>query len=235
MLLPLNCIYANHTSDSLIKIYLFPGQSSDYRLFSKLNLGSEYQTIPINYPVPDQNVSMDSYASLLVEQIDTNSAYIFIGVSLGGMISTELTNILTPLKTIIISSAKNRSELPFRYRILKYIPIYKIIPATFFKAGIFIAQPLFEPDRKHDKDTFVNMLRAKNPRFLKFSTGMIVNWNHKGVNENIIHIHGTNDHTLPYRRIIADYTIQDGSHMMVLTRAEEVNQILNSILLSINE
>ncbi len=223
-------LYSTLHPDSPTTIYLFPGQGSDHRIFGKLNICDGYTMVNIRYPVPQRNETMSSYALTLAGQIDTTVPYIIIGVSLGGMISTELSDYLDPHTTIIISSAKSRSEIPCRYRFLKYFRIYKIIPAPLFKIGALIAQPLFEPDRKNEKEIFISMLKAKNPVFLKRSTEMIVNWDHTKNNRNIIHIHGTGDHTLPYRRITANYTIQGGSHMMVLTCADEVNRIINSIL-----
>jgi hypothetical protein len=46
----------------------------------------------------------------------------------------------------------------------------------------------------------------------------------------MIHIHGTDDHTLPIKNVKADYIIEGGSHMMVLTRGEEINQLIIKIL-----
>jgi pimeloyl-ACP methyl ester carboxylesterase len=225
-----SCSVFGQTGDSLLKVYLFPGQGSDYRLFSKLDLGKKYDTIYIHYPVAERNISLEDYSKLLIRQIDTSGNFILIGVSLGGMICTELTDILHPAKTIIISSAKQRSELPFRYRILKTLPIYLLIPAGLIKAGAFVAQPIVEPDRKLVRDTCIHMLKAKSPAFLKQSITMIVKWKRTTSNDAIIHIHGTHDHTIPFRRINADYSIENGSHFMILTRSEEINKLILFIL-----
>jgi surfactin synthase thioesterase subunit len=67
---------------------------------------------------------MYSYAKKLSHQIDTTQPFILIGVSLGGMLATEMTDFIQPEKTIIISSAKNKYELPHRYRFQNIVPIY---------------------------------------------------------------------------------------------------------------
>ncbi len=59
---------------------------------------------------------------------------------------------------------------------------------------------------------------------------MILNWNRKNFKPGIIHIHGSNDHTLPLANIKADYTIKNGSHMMTLTKGDEINILINDIL-----
>src|SRR4051812_45165627 len=102
-------------------IYLFPGQGSDERIFSRLKFDSTYKTVNVKYPVPARGTTLKQYAAQISQQIDTTNAYIFIGMSLGGMICSELSETFHPKKTIVISSAKCRSELPFRYRFQKKI------------------------------------------------------------------------------------------------------------------
>ena len=205
-------------------LYLFPGQGSDERIFSNIRFDSTYKIVNILYPVPEKGTSMKNYALILKKQIDTTGNYSFIGVSLGGMLCSELTDVLHPKKVIIISSAKCRKELPFRYRFQKSIAIYKLFPKGAIKFGARMLQPIVEPDRKKNKATFKSMLKNKNAKFLKRSVNMIIRWDKKTYNENIIHIHGTKDHTLPIRKTKPTISVQKGSHMMTLTRAKEIEK-----------
>jgi pimeloyl-ACP methyl ester carboxylesterase len=214
-------------------IYMFPGQGADYRQFKNLTLDERFATVFIHYPVPHKGSDMREYACQLLDQIDTSRSVILLGVSLGGMLCTELTDLIHPERTIIISSAKCRSELPSRYQFMQDYPVYKALPKNLIKAGSLIAQPLFEPDRKHGKATFKAMLRDKDPAFLKRTISMIVNWDRISFSDQIVHIHGNNDHTLPLKKVSAQYIIKDGSHMMVFTRAAEISAIVNHILSSI--
>lgn len=220
-----------HYSQSTKRAYLFPGLGSDERIFGKITLDSSYQLIHISYPIPEKNSTIKQFSQSLCEQIDTSGTYILIGVSIGGMICTELSDFINPAKVIIISSAKCRSELPFRYRFQKLIPLNKITPKGLMKAGAKILQPIVEPDRNKNKATFKSMLHKKNKTYLKRSVNMIVNWSRTTYDTTIIHIHGTKDHTLPIRCVNAGYVIEKGSHMMALTRGEELNTLILSILL----
>lgn len=211
-------------------LYLFPGQGSDERIFSKIHFDSTYKIVNIHYPIPEKKTTLKEYARLLIDQIDTNERYSIIGVSLGGMICSELTEFMLPEKIIVISSAKCRSELPMRYRFQKHIPIYKIIPKGMIKAGAQVLQPIVEPDRKKFKTVFKSMLKGKDKTFLKRSVGMIINWDKNTYSEKIVHIHGTRDHTLPIRKLTPTIIINKGSHMMTLTRAEEIGKIVNELL-----
>lgn len=211
-------------------VYFFSGQGSDERIFEKIYLNTNFQIVHINYPIPKKGATMAEYAREISLQIDTTQKYIFIGVSLGGMICSELVDFLTPEKIIVISSAKCREELPFRYRFQKSVPLNKIIPGKLIKIGAQVLQPFVEPDRSKNKDVFKSMLKNKHAIYYKRTVNMIINWNRERANSKIIHIHGTNDHTIPIRNVQVNFIIDKGSHMMTLTRGEEINNLIQSIL-----
>lgn len=211
-------------------IYLIPGQGSDARLYKNLTIDSSYEVRHILYSIPKKGDKMIDFAKTLSVQIDTTSPFILIGVSIGGMLSSEINEFLNPLKTIIISSAKCRNELPNRYTFQKKLPIYKLIGGRLAKVGAKIMQPIVEPDRNKDKATFKSMLNDKDPKFLKRTIKMILEWSKVEYNSNIIHIHGNNDKTIPIKNVGYDYLIENGSHMMALTRGNEISKIINRII-----
>ena len=218
------------TPKSKPTIYFLAGQGADHRLFQKLELAETYKIEHINYTVPEKGMTMTDYAEELATQIDTTKPFILIGTSLGGMLTTEMNEFLSPEKTIIIASAKSRDELPFRYRFQKKFPIYKLVTPKMAWLGAFVMQPLVEPDRNKEKDTFKQMLKDKDPLFLDRTIEMIINWNRTSYSEDIVHIHGNKDHTIPIRNIKYDFLVDKGSHMMTLTKALEISHIIVSIL-----
>ena len=217
-------------NDDSITVYLIPGQGSDHRLYKNLVINRKFKVRHIQYFTPDKGCDLPTFALELAKQIDTNERFVLIGTSLGGMLATEISTFTSPEKTIIISSAKNALELPKRYRFQQKFPIYKLVGARLSKAGARCLQPIVEPDRKKEKEVFKAMLRAKDPLFLKRTITMIINWKRTKTPQNIIHIHGDSDHTLPIRCVTWDYKLEKGSHMMMLTRAEELSTLLNAIL-----
>ncbi len=72
------------------------------------------------------------------------------------------------------------------------------------------------------------MLSKKDRTYLKRSINMIINWNKKDCSKNIIHIHGFQDHTIPKRNVNPTYIINEGSHMMIYTKGDEINKIINN-------
>lgn len=215
---------------SQVVVYLFPGQGADYRQYRDLSFPEGYDTVHIAYPVPDKRESMADFAGRFIPLIDQSVPYMLVGVSLGGMICTELADVLHPEKVILISSAKAAFELPGRYTFMGKTHLNRIIPKGLVKAGARTLQGIVEPDRKYDKETFRDMLKKKDAAYLKRTADMIVNWERDSYPYSIIHIHGNADHTIPFKNVSCDYMIEDGSHMMVLSRADEISRIIAEIL-----
>jgi len=213
-----------------MKIYLISGQGADHRLFSKLSLDPKFNINYIHFEIPKKGSSMCDYGHQLSAQIDATQPFILIGVSIGGMIATEINEILKPTQTIVISSAKTYKELPQLYTIQRKLKIHKLIPGRFSKIAAQVLQPIFEPARKTEKEIFKQMLKDKDPIFLKRTIDMIVRWDRKSYDDSIISIHGDNDNTIPIRNVSVDHIVENGSHLMILTKANELSTLLNKIL-----
>lgn len=214
-----------------IPVYLIPGQGGDGRLFNNLTLPAGFETKHVIYERPEEGMSMQAYARQLIKQIDTTNKFILIGVSLGGMLATEMSELVDADKVIIISSAKGRHELPGRYTFQRKFPIYKLVSPKTAKFGAKLLQPIVEPDRQKEKETFKAMLRDKDAIFLRRTIEMIMHWNRTEAPKNIIHIHGDKDHTIPIRKVAYDILVPGGSHMITLTRGEEISRLVEGVLL----
>ncbi len=212
-------------------VYFFQGQGSDSRLFDSIQLKEGFEKKCIEYGTPGKGVTMEGFARELSAQIDTTQPYVLVGTSLGGMLCTEMAEFLKPEKVILISSASNRKELPFRYRFQRVVPIYMIVPGFVMVGCARILQPIVEPDRNKNKETFKSMLKEKDRVYMSRTVKMIMRWKRTSNSAQIHKIHGENDHTIPFRNIQnVEFAIENGSHMMTLTRGREISQILNQIL-----
>lgn len=213
-------------------IYLLPGLGADHRLFNGLSI-TGHKLVHITFPVPAPGQSMASYAKEIAKQIDTSEKFILIGVSLGGMISCELATILHPHKVILISSARCSDEIPKLYKFHGRTGINRLIPGWVLKYAAYLLQGIFEPDSWNARKHFRAMLLEKPAIYFKRTVDMIVNWERTESNPDIIHIHGSGDRTLPFHLVKPHHEVKGGSHMMVYTRAKEVNKILNAVLAQI--
>ena len=225
------CLFSqlSFAQNDKVHVYLIPGQGSDYRLYKNITLDDPFQMHYVHHQEPAEGSSLQEYAALLFQQVDTSQAFILVGVSLGGMLAVEMNEWCDPLKTVVISSAKTRNELPFRYRFQRYLPIYKNVPGEISKQGALLLQPIVEPDRDQAKEVFVSMLQSKSPTFYERTIAMIMEWDRTTSPEGIIHIHGENDHTIPIRNVAFDHALETGSHMMTLTEGEKITALLHKI------
>lgn len=217
-------------SDSL-DLYLLPGQGGDHRLFDNFAPDGPYRLRHIRYHRPQQGQTMREYARELCQQIDTTRRFALIGVSLGGMFATEMSTLLPDERTVVISSAKNRTELPAQYRFQRRVPIYKLVPPRVALFGAKVLQPIVEPDRRREAATFKAMLRDKDPIFLRRTIQMIMQWERTETPDGVYAIHGGRDHTIPLRNLEYDFLMHDGSHMIVLTRGPEVSRLVEFALM----
>lgn len=211
-------------------LYLFPGQGSDSAIFSKMNFPDSFTLKYMELMTPSKGEMLPEYAQRFISQIDTAEKYSLIGVSLGGMICSELADVLEPEKVILISSAKCASELPSRYRFQQKVRLNRAIPASWYRGGALLLQPLVEPDRNKEKDTFKRMLKSKDKVYMKRAVDMIINWQKETYNTDIIHLHGDNDNTIPIKNVKPTVIIEGGSHMMALTRGEEIGKLIDEQL-----
>lgn len=235
--LPILCIlfltHASIAQNKITTVYLLSGQGSDERIFKNLSFDSAYNIRYLPYLLPEEDENMHDFAYRMSKQIDTTSPFVIIGVSLGGMIATEMTSFISPEKVILLSSASSSDEIPKQYSFFRKSALHKEIPAWVFKNATYILQPSYEPDRNFERATCQDMIKDKNALFMKRATHLIVTWTRteaENAGKSIVQIHGDIDHTLPIKNITADYIIKNGSHMMTLMNAVEISDLLLIIL-----
>jgi pimeloyl-ACP methyl ester carboxylesterase len=114
-------------------IYIISGLGADRRAFSKLVFPPEISVIHLDWIPPAANESLINYARRLGERIDQTAPYYLIGLSFGGMLATEITRIMNPIHTFLISSIATYKELPWYYRAAGSISLQKAIPVGLLK------------------------------------------------------------------------------------------------------
>jgi pimeloyl-ACP methyl ester carboxylesterase len=209
-------------------IYIFTGLGADERVFHKINF-ENYNAIHIKWISPLQNETIEAYALRLTQQI-TTSLPILVGLSFGGMVAVEVAKHIATEKIILISSSKNKTEIPFYYKLAGKMKLHKIIRAKFLVRANKITNKIFSVRSSEDKKIISSMMGASDIVFLNWAIDKIVHLKNEVVHKNLIHIHGTADRILPIRFINADIVIKGGTHLMIMNKAAEVQQkILEAI------
>ncbi len=216
-----------------MKIILIPGLGYDCRIFENLDL-SGFDVEHLNWIAPKTNEKIHAYSQRLFSTLkNTSEKVILIGHSLGGIVSQEIANVHNIEKIILISSIKSRKELPFSFKLVKPLRL-----DIFFTKRICIKTVKFW-GKSHGFETdteqhlFKSMLENQTNRYLQWALRELSSWHEPTIpsHTEIVHIHGNNDKTLPYKLVHkTDFTIENGTHICVLKKASEITKLIQNII-----
>lgn len=211
------------------KVILIPGLGADCRIYKNIDFAG-YDLVNIVWIEPDRNDTLASYAQKLIDHYHITSSSIVIGNSLGGMLAIEIAKKINLSKTILISSIKTAEEMPKSFKWYRRIPLYKLMPRGLIgRLGIFVKVVMGQMSA-NDQWLFIDMLKHTPPRFVKWAMGAILKWDNQIVPGNVYHITGDRDLIFPHERIKGATILKNGTHIMILNRAKEINQWLKNIL-----
>ena len=221
--------------NSLKDIYCISGLGADERVFQKLNFQG-YQPVHICWIEPEPRERISDYARRLTKQIRSESP-ILIGLSFGGLIAMEIAKQIDTEKVILISSAKDRQEIPFYFQLFRFFPIYRLLPAQLMLwLGQLIASWFFSLETIDERQLFRAILFDTDAKFMKWAVDRVVTWKNELVPDNVFHIHGESDRIFPIPFVEADFCIAKGGHFMIMNRAEYVSELIQKIVdLPLNE
>jgi len=190
-----------------------------------------YQSVYLDWIRPLANEGFEDYAKRFSQSISRDEEFVLVGLSFGGMLASELAKIVSPKKLIIISSLSSYKELPWYFKLAGKLGIHKIISPSLYKRAT-VMNRFMGAGNKEMKSIVYSYVNNIDPAFIRWSLNVIVHWAHTERLSDLVHIHGSNDHLLPYRYVKADYMIKNGGHLMVMNKADEVNSILQEVLRS---
>ena len=215
--------------NSLKNIYCISGLGADERVFQKLQFEG-YQPIHICWLEPEKGESIADYARRLTAQIKSERP-ILIGLSFGGIIAVEMAKHIDTEKIILISSTKNEREIPFYFKIFRWLPIYQILPAQLMLwFGRLFASWFFSLETVAERKLFEAVLFDTNARFFKWAIHQVVTWKNELIPQNIYHIHGKSDRIFPFRYVNEDFSVENGGHFMIMNRAELISNLIQKIV-----
>lgn len=211
-----------------MKVYFISGLGANKRAFNFLDL-SFCEPVFIDWPKPGHGETLPEYAARLRETIKDENP-IIVGVSLGGMIATEMAKNDPNIKAIIISSNKCSKEFPGYLRMWRHFPVYKWVPEKVVKLTRGITKRLVGLKGEEQRKLFAQILEETDHKFTVWAIDAILAWNNTTIPPNVIHIHGSRDTLLPSRYVKADYIIKGGRHIMIMDYAEEISVLLRRLI-----
>ena len=213
-----------------MNVYFISGLGADRRAFEKISLPPHYSIHYLDWIKNKKGESLAAYAMRLAGSIDTSQPFSIVGLSMGGMMASAMSQFLQPHKTILISSVGCTAEFPPLLKLARLTQIHRLIPAFLFNQPNVVAHLLFGAKSKNEKRIMDYLISTSDAAFVKWSIGAILGWENKVRPKNLYHIHGDKDKILPVQYTKPDAVVKDGSHFMVWTKAGEVSRLLAEAL-----
>jgi pimeloyl-ACP methyl ester carboxylesterase len=211
-------------------VYFITGLGASIRSFHFLDV-SFCKAVLIELPAIARGEKLENYA-MKVRKLIPEEHPTVVGLSFGGMLAVEMAKQDPLMQAIIISSIRSSREFPGYLRAGIYLPLYRWMPGSWQKQCKNIFQGIIGRTKGEAyKQVQDLILKESNPKVTSAIIDMVLRWKSDTIPPNIIHIHGTADRTLPYRKVTADHTIEGGTHLMIMDRAEEISVILKQVIM----
>ena len=211
-----------------MNVYFISGLAADGRVFQFIDLPEGYTKNYINWIPPQKAESLKGYALRLTEQINHEQPFILVGLSMGGMLASEIAKLFPPKITILISSVPASSQLPGYYKYVNRFKLYRLVPTKILKS-ISVAKRIFSTETHQAKKVLVEVIKESDPKFIRWAIQAILEWENETIPNPIKHIHGTKDGILPFKNTHPSHAILDGTHLMLMSRVKELNDFFAEV------
>jgi esterase/lipase len=208
-----------------MKLYAISGLGADERVFQYLKI--EHEIIPIPWLTPIKGEPIEAYAKRMAEKINKEEEFGILGVSFGGLVAVEMSKVLKPKVTVLISSTQTKEGLRSLYKMFGKTGINKMVPTMLFDLPRGIAKILFGT---RETKLLNDILNDTDNNFTKWAVNELINWKNEEKIENCIQINGTKDKLIPPNKTENQILIEGGEHFMIVDKANEISNIINNNL-----
>ena len=209
----------------MIPVYCISGLGADARVFEYLDLPG-YTLYHLPWLVPTRKESLAGYAGRMAAGIH-HPEPIVMGLSFGGIMAIEIAKHLPVRRVWLVSTVKQRSEMPGYMRFGKYLPLHKL--AMLFNPHRWLG-PLenynLGVENEEERKLVADYRRSVDPRYLHWAIDALINWDAPAPPGNTYHVHGGNDRIFPVQLARPDAALPGAGHFMVHNRADEVSRLL---------
>lgn len=216
-----------------MKVYFISGLGADRRVFRHVQLPAGCAAAYLDWIPAEKNESLEAYSTRLAKKIDPQEPFALLGLSMGGMIASEIARQfanreIKPVATILISSVPVHADLPRYFRLAELLAIHTVIPIKLLKSLSYLKRFVF-PGKAEDDKILNEVIRDSDPVFIKWAMNAVLRWRNDVVPAPVFHLHGNRDRILPLKRRHFTKVIP-GGHMIIMERPAEINSFISQVL-----
>lgn len=209
-----------------IPIYCLPGMGASVRIFHRIKLPECFELHLLHWEEPySQSETLEEYAERVAQKI-AHPCPILLGVSFGGIVMQEVAKKLNYRALVLISSVKNRGELPPWFKFFGVLKLYHLLPAS------VICNEKWYHYFKRGRTLYLTFMQKNTPLYLKWAVKNTFCWQQKETLPRTIHIHGDSDIMFPLKYIHQPIVVKKGTHIMIINRfkwfCEHLPKLLNN-------
>lgn len=214
-----------------IHVYFMPGMAANSTIFDNISLpGEKFEQHLLDWFVPKKGISLEGYALEMCKKV-VHEKPVLVGVSFGGMLVQEMAKHIQARKVIIVSSIKDKSELPKRMIFARYTKIHKLLPTGLVNNLELLTKYAFGETVTKRLELYEQYLSIRDKYYIDWSIDQIVNWECSEYLPNLVHIHGEKDAVFPLINIENCIPVKNGTHTMIIHRFKWFNEHLPTIIL----
>ncbi len=210
-------------------LYFIPGLAATPAIFRNIKV-DDYDCHYFKWEDPQPRDTFTTYSNRLAQRIDTTKPFVLVGCSLGGLMSAEIAKHVKPECIILISSLTHRHQFPNRLKVFRVFQLYRIVPYPVIVSMVGQIRMMKGGGNKEESELVYQMARESTGKFFRWACNQVLFWKHSESHPNTYHIHGTKDTLFPIRRIKPHYTIDGGSHFMVVNEGKKIEKAIREIL-----
>jgi pimeloyl-ACP methyl ester carboxylesterase len=212
-----------------MKVYFISGLAADSRVFKHIRLPPGYEPVYLDWITPHKKETLESYSLRLSEPINKREPFVLLGLSMGGMIASEIAKQFKPEACILLCSVPTYKHFPTHFKWAYFFRLHKLLPVRVIKLASKLKRG-FTADNKEDQLLLKEVINDSDPAFIRWAMHAILSWRNEMIPQPLWQIHGSKDEILPIRFTQPTHRVAGGNHLMIMSKAPELNKFLEEIL-----
>ncbi|WP_459556075.1 alpha/beta fold hydrolase [Lacunimicrobium album] len=227
---------------SISRVIFLPGMAARPAMWASVAKRVEAEPFQVEiweWITPVGNETIEQYAARWIERHrgEAGGRTIVVGASFGGIVGQQVAKLLDADALVLVGSVKTRSELPVWMRMLSPMRwLAGLVPWRVVQLGVDQTRGIWRPFVGKDLGLVMEEFVVADAKLIGWSIKRMLAWKGEGdLLCPVTTIHGTKDRLLPMDMNQVDVVIPDGGHVLSVSHAEEIADVLERLVLLVRD